>query len=60
MIKGPLVTQAEKSSSDPRWKRGCTGAGMEVARHMAADPLYAQNTLPPGLEETIYPIPVLP
>lgn len=39
MIKGPLVTQAEKSSSDPRCKRGRTGAGLEVAWHMAADPL---------------------
>lgn len=28
MIKGPLVTHAEKSSSDPRWKReGVCGAG---------------------------------
>lgn len=37
MIKGPLVTQAEKSSSDPRWKRGCAEVGLEVAWHMAAD-----------------------
>lgn len=25
MIKGPLVTQVEKSSSDPRWKRNRKG-----------------------------------
>lgn len=31
MIKGPLVTQAEKSSSDPRWKReGVCGAEQDT------------------------------
>lgn len=32
MIKGPLVTQAEKSSSDPRWKRdGVCGAERDTS-----------------------------
>lgn len=39
MIKGPLVTQAEKSSSDPRWKReGVCGAEQDT-RRPPQDPL---------------------
>lgn len=47
MIKGPLVTQAEKSSSDPRWKRGHAGAGLKVAPHHSSRPPPPQNALDP-------------
>lgn len=43
MIKGPLVTQAEKSSSDPRWKRG---AGWNRAASSPQRP----PTLPTGAQ----------
>lgn len=45
MIKGPLVTQAEKSSSDPRWKKGDTEAGLEVALHHGCRIPSPQKTL---------------
>ena len=37
MIKGPLVTQAEKSSSDPRWKRGDVWSRQDT-RHLSQTP----------------------
>ena len=55
MIKGPLVTQAEKSSSDPRWKRdGVCGAERDTSPppRPAVPPLSAtwpgEKTAPPS------------